>query len=96
MNRPLTDMPWTKPCRYPGCKALLRKNTNTYDVGLCREHGGLRRGRARDLPRAVPPEAPERPGIRQVEVPATSAPAGGSADTWRRIKVSLPKEPWQQ
>jgi hypothetical protein len=93
MSRPKTDMPWLKPCGHPGCKVTLRKDSRTYDVGFCAQHGGRQVGRA-VIKVAAPYVPPERPGIRVVEIAAVGIPAAGSSGEYRRAKVSLPKEPW--
>lgn len=92
MSRPFTDMPWYKRCGHPGCKTRMHKNTSTYDVGLCAKHGGLRTGKARDLPVAQPVAAPERPGVRVVKV--ATMPSRYSESMTATVRVSLPREPW--
>lgn len=93
MSRPRTTAaPYHKICSHPGCCTRMNRGSHTYDVGLCKHHGGQIKGRAVDLPRE--PEAPpERPGIRVVEV--ATMPAGGSGSAGGRARVSVAREPWE-
>ena len=93
MSRPLSNMPWFKPCGHPGCDVKIRKDCHTYDVGLCAKHGGRRKGRA-TIAVAKPHVLPERAGVRYVEVAAVRTPAAGSSGDYKRVRVSLPREPW--
>ena len=92
MSRPVGDMPWRKPCAHPGCNVLLRKDTRTYDVGFCAEHGGRVTGRSR-IVTAQPVVETEKEGVRAALV-ASHLMTGASGDPVRRVKVSLAKEPW--
>lgn len=85
------NLPWRKRCAHRGCKVMMHRNTGTYDMGLCRDHGGLVTGRSR-IVRAEAPVQPERPGVRVVEVTALGHGNGGTSG--ERKLVSLAREPW--
>lgn len=91
MSRPTEGpFPWYRRCGHPGCETKMHKNTSTYDAGFCAKHGGMAKGR--EIVRAEPLVAPERPGVRVVEVATISS--CGSAAGGGRAKVSLAREPW--
>jgi hypothetical protein len=39
-------LPSYRVCAHPGCENRMWRGSSTYDAGLCRDHGGQRRGRA--------------------------------------------------
>jgi hypothetical protein len=93
MSRAPQDLPSSRPCSHPGCKARMWKGSHTYDMGLCKLHGGAKVGRA-EPSRYVPPEEakPPRQGVRVATV--VMAMAFSTNADQREAKVSLVREPW--
>lgn len=93
MNRHVKDhLPTFRTCSHPGCTIRMSKRHNTYDAGLCKHHGGIRRGNATASAFVPPPPEPERPGVRVVDV--VRAAYSGSGSESGVMRVSLAKEPW--
>ena len=93
MSRPLQgNLPSRRPCNHPGCKVMIWNGYHTYDVGLCKAHGGAKVGKAAPA-EFVPLEVkPERQGVRQVDVVRTCYSGSMSENGYAR--VSLAREPW--
>ena len=86
------DLPSRRPCTHPGCTVMIWRGNHTYDVGLCKHHGGARVGKAA-VREFVPPEPkPERQDVRSVEVVKQSYSGSGSENGF--VRVSLAREPW--
>lgn len=93
MSRPILDgLPTFRTCSHPGCDRRMWKGSGTYDVGLCKDHGGAKKGKAQVRVFVPPEQRPERPGVRVAEVPVGGF--SGSGSEMGVMRVSLAREPW--